>query len=235
MKSSISQFTFLFYRKQTEGTGTDFLRCIFCFKQISLLLKFYRQTTVSFTLLVHQTWCTKLEKKIRTHIWGYASLPPSLIYTACTYSPGISNPQHLEPATQSFQAEQRKSVESTQSLRKPQHPSTGHSIAFEVDLGLGFGSGGHNNVFFVLRTAAVENVYTRTAIQQKYMLKPWELFKDCLALNNDNASVFPLEPFRSTPSVPPPLSLQAPSPVLRLTRRRSWCVARGFPLSTRAS
>ena len=67
------------------------------------------------------------------------------------------------------------------------------------------------------------------------MLNLGNFLEDCLALNNDNASDFPSESFRSTPSVPPPLSLQPPSPVLRGTRRRSRCVARGFPLSTRAS
>ena len=49
-------------------------------------------------------------KKIRTHIWGYASLPPSWLYTAYTVPPIVrprfSNPQHPEPA------------ESTQSLSK---------------------------------------------------------------------------------------------------------------------
>ena len=59
--------------------------------------------------------------------------------------------------------------------------------------------------------------------------------EDGLALNNDDPSGFPSQPFRSTPSVRPPLSLQAPSPVLRGTRRRLRFVARGFRLSTRAS
>ena len=59
--------------------------------------------------------------------------------------------------------------------------------------------------------------------------------EDRLPRNNDNSSGFPSEPFRSTPSVPAPPFLQAPSPVLRGTRRRSRSVSRGFPLSARTS
>ena len=54
-----------------------------------------------------------------------------------------------------------------------------------------------------------------------------------LALNNENAPGFASEPIRSTPTVALPLSLQAPSPVLRGTPVRSRCVARSFRLSTR--
>ena len=59
--------------------------------------------------------------------------------------------------------------------------------------------------------------------------------EDRLARINEHASGFPSEPIRSTPSVPPPLSLQAPSPVLRGTRLLSRCAARSFLLRTRAS
>ena len=57
--------------------------------------------------------------------------------------------------------------------------------------------------------------------------------EDCLALNNENASGFPSEPIRSTPAVRLPLSLHAPSPVLRGERLRSLCVTRSFRLRTR--
>ena len=56
---------------------------------------------------------------------------------------------------------------------------------------------------------------------------------DRLALNNENASGFPSEPIRSTPTGPPPLSPQASSPVLRVKRLRTRCVARSFRLGTR--
>ena len=34
----------------------------YTFQQISLLLNFYRQITVYFTLLVHQAWCTNWQQ-----------------------------------------------------------------------------------------------------------------------------------------------------------------------------
>ena len=77
--------------------------------------------------------------------------------------------------------------------------------------------------------------YSNTVV---HVDKVWKVFLKiarCIVLNNGNDSGFPSEPIRSTPTVPPPLSLLAPSPVLRGTRRRSPCVARGFRLSTRAS
>ena len=98
-------------------------------------------------------------KQFRTHTWGYASFPPSWLYTAYTAAVvplalGIfsihSIPSRLNSTTATIWAE------STKSLRRPQHPSTGHPIAFQLGLGFGFGSSGHNHVFFVFPTAAVE-------------------------------------------------------------------------------
>ena len=53
------------------------------------------------------------------------------------------------------------------------------------------------------------------------------------ALNDENTSGFPSEPICSTPTIPLPLCLQAPSPFSRGTRLRSRCVTRSFRLSTR--
>ena len=67
-----------------------------------------------------------------------------------------------------------------------------------------------------------------------HVFEPWELFlEDRLALYNENASGFPSDAISSTPTVPLPLSLQAPSLVLLWARLRSRCVARSFRLSTR--
>ena len=56
---------------------------------------------------------------------------------------------------------------------------------------------------------------------------------DRFAHNNEKTSGLPSEPIRSPPTVPPPWSSQAPSPVLRGTRLRTWCVARSCRLRTR--
>lgn len=129
-----------------------------------------------------------------------------------------------------YQANQLKS------LRKPQHPGTGHLLAFDLGLRLGFESGGHITCcsFFARRPSKLY-IFVQQYISDTCCETLRTFLQDSYDPNIGNTSGFRSEPFRLTPSVPPPLSLRALSPVFRGTRPRSPCVARAFPLGSGAS
>ena len=111
-------------------------------------------------------------KQFRTHTRRYPNLPPSWLYTANILLYLVLrflNPQHPEQAESKCLSKQSNHMgQINLEPRKPQHPSTGHPLVFQLGFGLEFGSSGHNHVFSVFPTVAVYNVYTGTAIHQYY-------------------------------------------------------------------
>ena len=105
---------------------------------------------------------------------GVHKSSPNWSYTAYAVPRGLGFSTRRIPSRpdqlRAFQTAATTSAQSIWSLRKPQHPSTGSPIVFDFRFELGFGWRSHHNRFFVFPTAAVDNVHTRTAIQQQYML-----------------------------------------------------------------
>ena len=150
------------YISRPERAHTSYLLIIYlaCILTCSIIPISFDRSRDIFRIL--DTLPNTTSKHFRNNTWGYASLPPSWSHTA--YAAAVVPivlgifPTHSIPSrlNQLKCLPNRATIwaESTKSLRKPQHPNTGHPIAFQLGLGLGFESSGNNHVFFVFPTAA---------------------------------------------------------------------------------
>ena len=115
----------------------------------------------------------KNSTKNRTHIWGYASLPPvgylQLIY-CCINVPRISNQQHLEPTELTRSLSTQVNHMGRINLEPPQATASKHWSPHNIPIKVWVGvrvECDHNHVFVVFPAAVVDNnVYTGTAKQQ---------------------------------------------------------------------
>ena len=112
-------------------------------------------------------------KQFRTHTWGYASLPPSSLYTAYTAVVpiflGFLNAQHPQLAESFYSLSKQSNHMGRINLEPSQATASKHWSPHSIPIRVlvGFGSSGHNDAFFVFPTAAVDNnVYTGTSIQR---------------------------------------------------------------------
>ena len=111
-------------------------------------------------------------KQFRTHTWGYASLPPSSLYTAYTAVVpiflGFLNAQHPQLA-ESFYSLSKQSNHMGRINLEPSQATASkhwspHSVPIRVRVRVRV-EGGHNHVFRSSHGGR-RNVYTGTAIQQ---------------------------------------------------------------------